>query len=62
LRALNRRFGNAAETARPLVESVSKLQTLEALFDAALDAPSLEAFQTQAQSLLRRRRASKRND
>ncbi|MCS6919452.1 MAG: hypothetical protein NZM28_06750, partial [Fimbriimonadales bacterium] len=47
LRALNRRFGNAAETARPLVESVSKLQTLEALFDAALDAPSLEAFQTQ---------------
>lgn len=62
MRALTRRFGDAAETVRPLVESVSKTPTLESLFDAALDAPSLEAFQSQAQRLVRRRRTRTRND
>ncbi len=48
IRALSRRFGDAAKTAQPLVEAISDAPALETLFDAALDVPTLEAFLEQA--------------
>ena len=52
MRVLIRRFGEAAETARALVEQVSAPETLELLHDAALDAPDLQAFIEQARAYL----------
>lgn len=51
MRALSRRFGEAAKAAQQLVEAISDAPALETLFDAALDAPTLEAFIEQARTV-----------
>jgi hypothetical protein len=52
MRVLTRRFGEAAESARALVELISAPETLELLHDAALDTSDLRAFIEQARAYL----------
>lgn len=44
-RILQRRFGADSVSLRPTIEAIDSLETLEKLVDAALDAPTLEAFE-----------------
>ena len=45
MRILQRRFGADSDPLRPAIEAIDSLETLEKLVDAALDAPTLEAFE-----------------